>query len=64
MPNIRKYPWDRWLRRRRLVLTRGVQFHCEPHGMAQQVRNAAAKRNKRVSININGSTVRVEISRA
>lgn len=38
------YPWARWLERKRLRLIQGRDYHCQPHGMASQIR-AYARRN-------------------
>ena len=47
------HPWDRWLKRRRLQLQYGRDYHCLPHSMGVQVRNAAYKRGIHVSVEIN-----------
>ncbi len=47
-----RYPWNRWLKRKRFRLVRGKDFACMPHSMAVQVRNAAAKQSIRVSVTI------------
>lgn len=36
--------------RRTVVLTHGVDFQCQPHGMVQQLRNKAATRGYQVAI--------------
>jgi len=46
-----RYPWAKWMKRKNLILTRGVDFHCLPHGMVQQLRNAAPAYGKLLSIN-------------
>jgi len=57
----RLYPWKKWMNRKRLVLVRGRDFSCQPHGMACQIRNAAVRYNRRVSITINGDTIEAVI---
>jgi len=47
------YDWDRWFSKDRFLLTRGQDFTCLPHGMAQMIRNAAYARDRKVSISIN-----------
>ena len=37
------YPWKEWLRAGVLVLHKGVDYTCQPHAMAQQVRNAVQR---------------------
>ena len=57
-----RYPWDRWFARKHpFPLRRGWEFLCQTHSMAVQVRNAAAARNKRVSIKIVGENLHVTI---
>ena len=58
-----RYPWGRWLKRKRLVLVKGRDFDCQPHSMAQQVRNAAARANipsSKLSVFIDGEKVTVQ----
>jgi len=47
-----KYPWQRWIpssliegstRTRTLTLQRGRDFSCQPHGMAQMIRNRISR---------------------
>ena len=47
-----RYPWDRWLGKKRIVLRRGRDYRCQPHSMGVQVRNAAAARGVHVSVKI------------
>lgn len=50
------YPWDRWFKKLssmpdgRMVLARNRDYHCQSHGMAQQVRNAASGRGLSVTV--------------
>lgn len=53
----KKYPWKKWFnkkgkKRKSIILVRGKHFDGMTHAMGQQVRNAAFKRNVRVSIQI------------
>ena len=58
------YPWHRWLRRRSLLrLVRGEDYACQPHSMAQQVRNAAVREGVGVSVHIDGDVVAVLVRR-
>lgn len=61
-PWNKRYPWEKWFASRRTVrLTRGIDFDCLPHGMAQQIRNEAKHRNKNVSISIVEQTILLRI---
>lgn len=44
------YDWDAWFASGRFVLRRGRDYTCSQGTMAQQVRNAAAKRGISVSL--------------
>lgn len=50
MPAIQLYDWDKWLAYARFSLAKGKHYDCSTVSMAQQVRNAARVRDKRVSI--------------
>lgn len=53
-----RYPWDKWLEsKKRVWLKQGRDYDCQSHSMAQQIRNAAGKRNKTVSVCIDGDTI-------
>ena len=48
-----KYPWQRWIptglisgsqQSKTLTLLRGKDFKCQPHGMAQMIRNRISRR--------------------
>jgi hypothetical protein len=57
-----KYPWDRWMSRKTpLQLTRGVDYCCQPHSMAQQFRNAARDRGLSLSIQINEGSLTITV---
>lgn len=46
-----RYPWDKWLRRKKpFRLTQGEDYQGLSHSMQQQVRNAAYRFGYRVSI--------------
>ena len=51
----RKYPWEEWFAKAKFKLRQGKDFDCNPHVMAQQIRNAATK------YTIDGKDVRVSI---
>lgn len=57
--DVVRHPWDYWLKRRVITLSKGVHFDCQPHSMAQQVRNAAFARGISVSVGILGDEVTV-----
>jgi hypothetical protein len=55
-----RYPWSKWLRRRsNLTVVRGVDYFCQPHSMAQQFRNAAARDGVSIGVFIEGGTLTV-----
>lgn len=58
------YPWKKWFSVKQKTLTKGKDFTCQPHSMAQQVRNAARKYGKTVSVFIEDETVTIEVKRA
>lgn len=57
---IRRHPWEAWFegasvsKVKYLELTRGVDFDCEVHNMAVQIRNRARATGYLVSIQIHG----------
>lgn len=55
-----RYPWNKWFRRRKFTLVRGKHFHCQPHSMSVQVRNAAAARDLWSSVLIEEDTLTVK----
>lgn len=59
-----KYPWTKWFAYtpRKLTLIKGKHFNCEPHGMAQQIRNKAAQYRVIVSIRIEKQFLTVKIT--
>ena len=46
----RKYSWERLFRQSWFRLRRGVDYDCPQSAMAQQIRNAASSREKRVRL--------------
>ena len=58
-----RYPWDKWFKRNKTVLVRGEDYECQPHSMGVQVRDAAAKRGLRVSVEIDEGTITATVYR-
>ena len=56
----RIYPWDKWLRRRKITLKKNVDFFCQPHSMSVMIRNRAKDRDIEVSVYIDGNHVTIE----
>ena len=48
----RRCPWSRWFAAGNFELMRHTDYDCMPHGMAQMVRNVAAKYGHSVSVHI------------
>ena len=60
----RKYAWEDWFCRRRIVLVRGVDYHCSQSAMTGQVRCAATKHGLRhVRVVDAGDRVVIEVPR-
>ena len=55
------HPWEKWFKRKNLVLSQGIDFECAVHGLAQQFRNKAPRFGKRCSIKMNGIELHVAI---
>ncbi len=58
------YPWDAWLgraARKAVTLRRGVDYRCRDHGMANQIRNQAARRDLVVSVAVDEGSVRFSV---
>ena len=56
----RLYPWDEWFKKaakRPVELVRGEDFHCQPHGLAQQIRNKASSLGVSARVRIDGDKV-------
>lgn len=56
-----KYPWQRWIpaalidgpqRTKTLTLVRGKDFACQPHGMAQMIRNRISRRGYPLNVSV------------
>lgn len=56
-----KYPWQRWIptalvegsqRSKTLTLVRGKDFKCQPHGLAQMIRNRVSRRGYPLDVSI------------
>ena len=59
---LQKYPWDKWMARKTpLRLTRGVDYDCQPHSMAQQFRNAANRDGLSISVSIDEGSLTITI---
>ena len=57
-----RYPWDEWLAHKRTFrLRKGKDFQCASYVMGVQVRTAAAKRDLKVSIIIEGDTLIITV---
>jgi len=61
MPAQVKYPWNKWFRRKRITLNKGIDYDCMSHGMAQQFRKEAAKRDCSISIVVNVDSIEVAL---
>ena len=58
------YDWDRWLKKRRFDLQRGVDYRCGTASMIQQIRNKATSLGLRVSIEEVDNGIRVSVQRS
>ncbi len=59
-----KYRWDDWFGMGRFTLLRGRDYACEQMSMAQQVRNAAARRGFRISVHAVPGGLLVQVTNA
>lgn len=57
----KRHPWDKWFGYRQFTLRKGRQYTCQSYSMAQQVRNAAAERDVKVSIRILNDRITVTV---
>ena len=58
------YPWEKWFKHKTIILVQYVDFQCQPHSMAQQVRNAAARLDVKLAhVTINNEVVTVKVKR-
>lgn len=60
---LKKYDWDKWLRRNEFVLTQGKDFEVAPQIMSLQLREQAGKRGYRVSIRVSPESLFVRITK-
>ena len=58
------YDWQRWFRRRKFILKRGVDYRCQTSSMVQQIRNAAYKRGLSVSLEEDNGALTVTVLKA
>lgn len=47
-----RYPWDKWFKTKKFIVTKGKDFHCMTHSMVAQIRSRAAKFNQRVAVTV------------
>lgn len=47
-----RYPWDKWMKRKKLTLVKGIDYQCQTHGMIQQLRTKATKLGLFVSVSV------------
>lgn len=59
----RTYSWDHWFKRKRLLLERGMDYHCSSLAMGQQIRNAATARKLKVRLTETKEGIEVVILR-
>lgn len=56
-----RHPWTKWFESDEFLLTRGKNFTCKVHGMAQMVRDYAQKHGYRVQLKVLDNAVRVTV---
>jgi len=52
---LKRHPWDKWLKRKcgeKVKLVKGKDFHCQTYAMTVQIRTAAKKRSRSVSLHV------------
>lgn len=59
--SAKKYMWEEWFGRTRVVLVRGVDYTCPQSTMSQLIRNAATKHSVRVRLQDTGEGFVVEV---
>ena len=57
---LRKYPWERWFTKSRIILIRGIDYHCSQSTMAQTIRNNASSRGLKVRLRDIGEAIVVQ----
>jgi hypothetical protein len=56
-----RYPWDNWFGKDKFTLRQGRDYACMQHGMAQMIRNVAARRAVRVAVKL-GLDGRIDVT--
>lgn len=54
-----RYPWDRWLKRKKFTLYQGIDYNCMTHCMSILLRNAAHRRGIQVQVFTVGDSLQV-----
>lgn len=57
------YKWEEWFGRDRIVLIRGIHYHCSQSTMCQTIRNNASKKGVSVKLLDAGSEIVIEVRR-
>jgi len=55
---LQRHPWDEWLLKKKgqqTVVVKGRDFNCQTYAMTIQIRAAARRRNRRVSLHTSES---------
>lgn len=60
----RKYPWELWFSRPRVVIVRGIDYDCSQATMVQSIRNAASIRGVGVGVQDKGTAISIEVRNA
>jgi hypothetical protein len=47
-----RYPWTKWFSQKQFRLRQGKDFHCQVHSMMIQVRFAAARMGRKVTVHL------------
>jgi len=55
-----RYPWEKWLKRRKITLKQGTDFSCQPHSLSVMIRTRAKQFDVEVSVSIDGKFVTIE----
>src|SRR3990167_2067393 len=56
---IGRYPYDAWFAASEVVLRKGLDYKCQSHGLAQQIRSASAARGVQVSLSVQPDKVTI-----
>lgn len=54
----RRYPWDKWFKRKRFTLT-PEDYNGRVDTMVVQIRNRATREGRKVSVKVDGTTIHV-----